>query len=72
MYDQNPDCDAAGCTRPALWILLSDLEGSDSLLCALHLEQLSESDPARACLFGPLNKIVIRAGVPSRPPTKNT
>ena len=71
MYEQNPDCDVSGCTRPATWILLADLEESDSLLCGEHLERLSGSDPARACLFGPLNEIVIHATPPALPPTKN-
>ena len=66
MYDQNPDCDIAGCKKPATWIMLADMEDADSLLCAGHLEKLRQSDPSRAILFGPLNQIVIRESLNAR------
>jgi hypothetical protein len=69
LYDQNPECDVAGCKRPATWILLADLADGDSLLCADHMRKLSASNPERACLFGPLSEIVIRHSVPVSSPS---
>ena len=71
MYDQNPECDVAGCNRPAMWILLADIDGADSLLCPTHWQKLQHNDPTRAKLFGPLNEIVIRHGPVSSPANEN-